>query len=395
MSEQSKSPLILTVADTPENLQVLGTTLRQEGYRILLAQNGLQALEVTGKVIPDLILLDVMMPEMDGFETCRRLKESPETQGVPVVFLTARMEAEDIIEGFELGAVDYITKPFNAAELLARVKTHTTLRQLQVHLEQLVDERTRDLQQTVKALEQAREAAEGANRAKSEFLAKASHELRTPMNGIIGFTELLQDTTLDSEQQELLGYASVSANRLLGVIEDILDYTEAEAGKQERKPVDFSTKETIEKVLETLKLRADEKGLGLQWEVQSGAPETLVGHPEVLQHALMKLVDNAIKFTEEGGVAVAVAVDTQTAEQVSLQFSVADTGIGIPREKQDLIFEGFAQADGSRTRPYEGMGLGLAIARQFVGMMGGRIWVESTLGQGSTFYFTAQFGFRS
>ena len=152
MQAQHAPPQILIVDDTPRNLQVLGTMLRKEGYGIILAQNGLQALEATRKAPPDLILLDVMMPELDGFETCKRLKKDDRTRDIPVIFLTARTETEDLVKGFELGAVDYVTKPFNATELLVRCRTHLTLRRLQLHLEQLVDERTRELQQAVSAL---------------------------------------------------------------------------------------------------------------------------------------------------------------------------------------------------------------------------------------------------
>ncbi len=152
MEAQNADPQILIVDDTPKNLQVLGTVLKKEGYSIIVAQNGLQALEATEKVPPDLILLDVMMPELDGFETCKRLKENPETREIPVIFLTARIETEDIVKGFDFGAVDYVTKPFNATELLARCRTHLTLRRLQLHLGQLVDERTRELQLAVAAL---------------------------------------------------------------------------------------------------------------------------------------------------------------------------------------------------------------------------------------------------
>ncbi len=375
-----EAPRILVVDDQPNNLRLVAEILKKSGeYLINFAQSGESALEQVKKVNPDLILLDVMMPGINGYEVCEALKQQQDYRNIPVLFLTALNDSNDLVKGFEVGGADYLSKPFEEVVLLARVKTHVqNYRYLKKELaakrelEHAVAERTHEL---VKA-----------NQVKDEFLATMSHELRTPLTSIIGNSEYLLEggqceaTQEQSESCEILRSITSAGKLQLALVNDILDMSKIESGKFTIEPYPYNLTLLLGDLERMFESRIQDEGLTFKIEQKNREACLLMGDGQRIGQILINLISNALKFTEKGEVSL-----TTHTESEKIYFTVEDSGIGMSPEVVEKLFTRFEQADGSISRRFGGSGLGLYISMNLAELMEGSIEVSSREGEGSIF----------
>ena len=404
---------ILIIDDEKEILFIFKELLELNGFKVQVANNGKQGIEIFRSQEFDLVITDIRMPEMDGLEVIKHLKKID--QYIEIIVLTGYATVDVAIKTLKEGrAFNFFNKPVeNYDSFLNTIHQAIEKRKLRIrnnllfteitqhrdHLEELVSHRTSELEKEISErkkieseLRKAKENAEAANLAKSQFIARISHELRTPMNAIIGLSHLTLETALDDNQKDYVSSIQLAAKKLLSIINEILDFSEIENNKLGIEIQNFNLSDVLDDVLEFYKIEAEKKNISIYLTIDKSIPSTLIGDKVKLQKILTNLTDNAVKFTKKGKIHIKVRMIKKNCEdKVELIFSIIDTGIGIEEDKICEIFEPFTQADGSLSRAYGGTGLGLCICKQMASMIGGRLWVDSLQGHGSSFMFTAKF----
>jgi len=377
---------ILIVDDHPENLLALESILENPDLNILKASSGNEALGLLLDYDVSLVLLDVQMPGMDGFETAELMRSNDRTKNIPIIFVTAiSKQRKHIFKGYEAGAVDYLYKPLDLEILKSKINAFIEFFKHKKELEIT----TAKLQSTVKELDKAKRISEEATRSKTMFLANMSHEIRTPLNGIIGIADLgLMDKDLSELQKERLEDIKSSGETLLEIINGILDISKVEANKLEIEEAEFSLREMVERVFSIISLKAQNNGNELICNIQYDIPDILIGDSLRIRQILVNLLSNANKFTKDGTITLTIKQEDLIEEQIRLCFSVKDTGIGIPKDKIDTLFDTYTQAHKSTSREFGGTGLGLYISQRLAKLMGGVIKIDSIENRGSNFYFS-------
>lgn len=357
---------ILIVDDDPSNLSMLRRVLRVYRYDLSFADNGGEALEKARSFAPDLVILDIMMEGMDGYEVCRRIKDNPETAQTMVLLLSGKSGLADRLKGYEQKADDFLAKPFDHEELLARVS-------ILLRLKSAIDK------------------ARAAEKRKDAFLAVMSHEIRNPLGGMIGMLELLETEHLSDDQKDAVRSVRSNADSLLGLIDGILDFSKLEAGKTELSSSDFNLFAVLDDLNDILAVKAGKKGVNYGCIVDSDVPLELNGDVGRLRQILLNLGGNAVKFTETGDVCIHISVEKCEGDHITMRFQVSDSGIGIAPDALAGLFQKYHQADKTISGRFGGTGLGLSISRDLARLMGGDITVKSLEGKGSEFTATLCF----
>ena len=376
---------ILIVDDRPENIIALEALLQRDDLNIITTTNPNEALRISWEMDIAIALVDVQMPEMDGFELVEILKSNPRTKDILIIFVTAiSKETKYAVKGLNTGAVDYLYKPLDPFVTAAKVDSFIQF----VRNQREIQKKNLEFEAYQKELIKAKELAEQGKRIKENFLANMSHEIRTPINGIIGIAQLLKKTALSEEQREMVNLLEISSNSLLGVINDVLDLSKIESGKFKinRAPTDVA--KICNAVIDLLRIPSLEKNLDLTLYLDPELPHAILADSLRLNQILMNLIGNAIKFTDNGSVILKVEIMDKKEDKIMLRFSVIDSGIGIAKENINKIFETFEQADEQTTIKFGGTGLGLAIVKNLATLKGGTLEVSSEEMKGSTFSFT-------
>jgi len=370
-----KDMKVLIVDDQSDNLKVLYNTLKPLGYDISLAATGQQAINHISEHRPDLILLDITLPDINGIDVCRKIKEYKATENIPVIFISACTDSSDVVKGFDVGCVDYIRKPFVETEVIARVQNHLTLKFLHENLERRVVERTHEL-------EKAKVLAETANQAKTQFLSRMTHEFKTPLNSILGFSQLQEQQIAESDTNNLVisrEYIFNAGTHLLSLVENVLDLAHME-NQQLKLPLEkVSINETLESSININREMADEAGISIDYNLLE---VSIQGNKHRLEQVFNNLLTNAIKFNFKHGM---VSINVKIVDDDQVEVSFMDSGVGIADEDEERIFMPFTRLAYAEKHEIPGAGIGLSQSKYLVEEMNGSIDFHSQLGQGSVF----------
>ena len=374
-SNKLKNMKVLIVDDQSDNLKVLYNTLKPLGYEISLASTGQQAINHISEHRPDLILLDITLPDINGIDVCRKIKEYKETEHIPVIFISACTDSSDVVKGFNAGCVDYIRKPFVETEVIARVQNHLTLQFLHENLERRVVERTEQL-------EKAKVLAETANQAKTQFLSRMTHEFKTPLNSILGFSQLQEQQIIDSDTDNLVisrEYIFNAGTHLLSLVENVLDLAHIENQQLKLILEKIDLDETIKAAINAVKEQAEALSIEISY---NPLPINVIANKARLTQVFTNLLSNAIKFNYKQGL---VNVEVKITEQEQVEVNIMDTGVGIAPEDTEHLFMPFTRLSYAEKQEIPGIGIGLSQSKYLVEEMNGNIDFHSQIGQGSVF----------